>query len=283
MNDAIGMRRRLRVELRRLRVTAQLTQRDVAESLEWSHSKIIRIENGGVGISVTDLRALLDRYGITDTSAIDEYAHLARYSRRLPFSEFRDVISPESIRYFGYEAASAVIRQVEPLVVPGLLQTEEYSEAVLSVEPTNQGDVARIVESRRQRQEILLPPNPVHLSCIIDEAVLRRSVGGAAAMKRQLQALADWNSQPNIDVRVVGFASGAHFGIRGPFVLLEFADPSDATMLYLENPRGGAIFEDDPDRVAKFLEAFLDLEDRTANSRPLEEYVARAISEIDEP
>src|SRR5690349_1576249 len=113
------MRRRLRIELKRLRVEARLTQRQVATALEWSPSKIVRIENGTSGVSTTDLRALLDHLGASDPTEVEELITLARYSRRLPYSDYHDVLSAEAIRFFGFEASASAIRQVHPLIIPG--------------------------------------------------------------------------------------------------------------------------------------------------------------------
>src|SRR5262249_50514238 len=100
------MRRRLRVELKRLRSQADLTQRQVASDLDWSPSEIIRIENGSVAVGVTDLRALLDRYGIHDQQLIDEMVAMAKGSKRQPYSEYREIFTPEAIKFFGYEASA---------------------------------------------------------------------------------------------------------------------------------------------------------------------------------
>src|SRR3954462_9212976 len=119
------MRRRLRVELRRLRTAADLTQREVADALEWSPSKIIRIESGQVGITVTDLKALVAHYGLRDDAQVASLTELARGSKRQPFVEYRDVLSAETVKFLGYEASASRVRLVQPTLVPGPLQTEE--------------------------------------------------------------------------------------------------------------------------------------------------------------
>src|SRR4051794_41070755 len=120
-------RRRLRVELRRARAAAGYTQRDVAEALDWSYSKLLRIENGQVGVSRTDLKALLDHYLITDEGQLKAFAQLARDGRRQPWSAYRDVLNPDYMIYLGHEGSASTIRHFEQLVIPGLLQTEAYA------------------------------------------------------------------------------------------------------------------------------------------------------------
>jgi len=120
--ESAALRRRLTIELRRRRAEAKLTQRQVAQSLDWSPSKVIRIEQGTVRIGVTDLQALLRLYGVSDPEMIAELTAMARESKKLPFAEYREIFAAEALRYFQYEANASIIRQVTPLLVPGLLQ-----------------------------------------------------------------------------------------------------------------------------------------------------------------
>src|SRR5438477_3975398 len=129
--DPTVQRRRLRAELRSARTEAGLTQRQAAEALDWSPSKLLRIENGSVSISTTDLKALLALYGIQDPVKIEELVRMAQSARRHTWSAYRDVFSHEFIVYLGYESSASIIRQVEPLLIPGLLQTEEYADVIL--------------------------------------------------------------------------------------------------------------------------------------------------------
>ena len=124
MSESATLRRRLTAELRRLRAQAKLTQRQVADELDWSPSKVIRIEQGTVRIGVTDLQALLNLYQVTEPAMVADLTSMARESKKLPFSEYREAVGPEGVRYFQYEAAATIIRQVEPLLIPGLLQVE---------------------------------------------------------------------------------------------------------------------------------------------------------------
>src|SRR5689334_14865083 len=132
MNDPVTTRRQLVAELRHLRAERDLTQRYVADELDWSPSKLIRIEKGSVAIGVTDLQALLRLYGVDDRGTISRLVDMARGSKRLPFNDYRDKIAGITLRYFAYESSAKIIRQFESLFVPGLLQTEEYGRYLLA-------------------------------------------------------------------------------------------------------------------------------------------------------
>lgn len=286
MNDPVAMRRRLRVELKRLRSNAGLTQREVADDLDWSPSKIIRIENGTVAVGVTDLRALLERYGMHDRDVVNDLVSMARESKRLPFHEYRDVLSAETIKYFGYEASASILRQFEPLVMPGLLQTEEYTRALLKIHEVPEDKYDVYVMSRRDRQELLDRTNPPELFFILDESVLLRSIGGKTVMRRQLQHLLKVASHPRVTIQVLPFSLGAHAGLRGPFVLLEFASDAEASVndpdvLYLENRVGGdRTFIDEPDVTSSYREMFWRMEDQASPPSDLEAYVHRAMDAL---
>ena len=252
-------RRRLRAELRRTRQEAGLTQEQVAAAMDWSLSKVIRIEAGHVGISTNDLKALLRHYQITDPDRTEELAALARAAReRAWWSAYREVASDGLRQLVGYETASFIVRNFEPLVVPGLLQTEEYAHALLTGldERIPAERVDGLVEMRMRRQELLDRADPPLLFCIVDEAVVRRVIGGPAVMRRQLQRMAEQAAKPNVTVEVVPFGAGAHPGLQGPFVILEFPDPADDDVLYLENPLGEVISRDIPDEALAYREKF---------------------------
>jgi transcriptional regulator with XRE-family HTH domain len=269
------MRRRLRVELRRRRTEAQLTQREVAAALEWSPSKVIRIESGQVGISVTDLRALAGLYGVTAGPELDALTELARGGKRQPFAEYRDVLSPETIRYFGYEASASLIRIVHPLVVPGLVQTEDYTRALLESFGVDAQRIDRAVEVRRERQEILDSADAPELFVVLDEAVLRRVTGGPAVMKHQLDHLLRLDERDRVTIQVVPFEAGAYRGVQGPFTHLEFSEPTDPDVVFIENSRTGIVFLDDPEVTGPYQEEFFLLEDLASRPGELVHFVDR--------
>ena len=274
MTESAALRRRLIAELRRLRATAKLTQRQVADELDWSPSKVIRIEQGAVRIAVTDLQALLHLYQVTDPTVVGELTSMARESKKLPFAEYRGAVPAEGIRYFQYEANASIIRQVTPLIVPGLLQIEEYSRAVLDAYRKSPEDADTIVESRKERQELLERPEPPEAFFIIDEGVLRREVGGAKVMARQIDHLVEMAQRPRVSIQVIRFSAGAHSALAGPFVHLEFPVDNDPDVIFIENALGDTLFRDDEDITADYREQFWALED-LASKPDLFEQVAR--------
>jgi transcriptional regulator with XRE-family HTH domain len=257
-SSPVVQRRRLRTELRKARQEAQLTQEQVAEAMDWSLSKVIRIENGSVGISTNDLKALLRHYKIVDVERTDELVALARAGReRSWWSGYREVAPQSLLQLIGYESASLIRRNFETLLVPGLLQTEEYARAVMRefVEGSTK-HLETLVEIRMRRQELLDRADPPLLFFILDEAVVRRLIGGKAVMRRQIRRLVEMAGRPNVTVEVVPFSAGAHPGLKGPFVIIEFPDPGDDDVLHLESAQGDLISRDFPEEVSSYREAF---------------------------
>ena len=279
MDNASALRRQLLAELRRLRPSHVQTQRQVAEALDWSPSKVTRIESGAVSLSVTDLRALLDYYGVAEPVLVERLVDLARRSRRArsPFAAYADVFDPVALRYFDFEHSASWIGEVELLVVPGLLQTEEYARALLGVHELGAEKAERFVGSRRVRQQLLDRAEPPELSFVIDEAVLLRVIGGRAVMRAQLQRLLDLAERPHLAIRVLPFAFGEHVGLRGPFVLLKFAGTNDPDVVYIEQRRGDVLFQDEAEVIANHRRLFAELERRATPPDELRSYVERAI------
>lgn len=255
-------RRRLRVELRKLRLDSDQTQRDVAVAMDWSPSKVIRIENGDVGISSNDLKALLGHYGVDDKRRVDRLVDMARNARRESWSEFRGVHSPSFLTYLGYESSSTLVRTYELTVVPGLLQIEEYARAVwrdIFHEPQATADSRWT--ARQRRQELHEHSRPPKMFFILDEAAIRRRVGGPTVMRRQLVQLKEWAGMDHITLRVLPFATGGHPGMTGPFIVLAFASPDDDDIVHLEFATGDAVTHDEPEVTSHYVERFYELED----------------------
>src|SRR5262244_3913143 len=238
-------RRRLRNELRKAREAAGKTQRDVAAAMDWSQSKLIRIETGAVNISTNDLRALLAHYEV-DPARITALVELARAAREAPrWNIYKDVASPEYISFLGYESSASVIRNFEPLMMPGLLQIEEYArEVIRAVEPGDPQRIDALIDLRMQRQEIISREQPPDLHFIMDEAVIRRMVGGPNLIRRQLKHLLEVSQYPNVTVRIVPFTAGIYPKLRVPYVLFEFPEAEDEDVLYVENPLGQIIIRE---------------------------------------
>ncbi|MFI9009797.1 helix-turn-helix domain-containing protein [Actinosynnema sp. NPDC053489] len=247
-------KRRLVGELRRLREAADLTIEDVAARLECSASKISRIETGRVGVTPRDVRDMLAAYG-ADRGTLDELVQLARDARRRAWwDEFGDVAPG---RYVGFEADAERVRTYQGLTVPGLLQSEAYTRALIRAVLPHAGptEVDRRVELRQARQALLVEDDPLRLHAVVDEAALRRLVGGPEVMADQLRRLDEAGRRPNITLQVVSFEAGAHAAMDGPFVILSFPEQTDPAVVYLESPRGDVYLEQPPD-VARYSDMF---------------------------
>jgi transcriptional regulator with XRE-family HTH domain len=244
--DPSTYRRRLRLALRTARDNASMTQRAAADALEWSLSKIIRIEGGTVGISITDLRALLDLYGVTDTT---RRASLLEDSRRgkepswwHPYQEF---ISPAFAQLLGYEADASEILLYHPTVVPGMLQTDEYATALLTGRKSDEA-VAALVALRVERHERLFPADDENggppVSVLLDEGAVRRVVGGPRTLRNQLKRLRALALHPRITLQIVAFEAGAYATLDRSSVML---DLKGKEVLFFEGPTGDLVSRED--------------------------------------
>jgi transcriptional regulator with XRE-family HTH domain len=252
-------RRRLRTELRTARQVSGLTQDQVAREMDWSLSKIIRIESASSGISSNDLKALLQLYGVKDPEQVDSLLALARAAReRSWWSKYRDVAPPSLLQLIEYESAADVIKQFESMIIPGILQTEDYARAVLQNhygEGPGSDHLQDLVELRTQREDLFDAENRPSFQFILDEAAVRRMVGGPSVMWTQLRRLTEVARKPGITIEVIPFSAGLHAGMTGPFEIIKFADPSDRDIVYLETPRGD-IFSDVPEETSMYREDF---------------------------
>ena len=252
----------LRAELTRLRRDRGLTQEKVARDLEWSPSKVIRIEGGRTPVSKVDLDALLREYGAT--AASDRLQELNK-SARLPrwWDAYKNEFDAEYLNFIGYEAGTSFIRQAA-LVVPGQLQTPEYA-AALTLGRLEPDRVKAIVDLRMQRQlELAQREQPPQQYYAMDEAVIRRHIGirtNRAIMPNQLRSIADRaEADALLTVRIIPFDEGEHAGLLGAFSLLEFAE-SLPDVLYLDPGRGTIILEQDPEQVSEYRDDFESLLD----------------------
>lgn len=286
-------RRRLRVELRKARESAGLAQRDVAPEMDWSLSKLIRIETGVVGISINDLRALLQLYGIVDPDRVRDLLEMARSAREPAWwARYKDLVSAEFTSFLSYESSASIIRNFETLLVPGLLQTEEYARATLAemvspvAQPDSQllGKVDSLVELRMERQDrVAQRAARPRTFFAIDESVLHRWVGGRDIMRRQLVRIREALEDPDTVIWIVPFQAGLYQRMRGPFVLFELPGPGESEsedVLYLENTRGEMIVRDDTEDSAIYLEAFWGMEQVALKNEAAASVVDDAIARI---
>ena len=228
-------RRRLGQELRRLRELKGMTAEEVAERLLVSQSKISRLENGRRSISQRDVRDLCGVYEVEDHRIVDSLMQMAKDSRQQGWwHSFGDI--PYSV-YIGLETDAASLRVYDPQVVPGLLQTRQYAEALIAgaLPETAAADIEKRVQVRLRRQErITAPENPLRLWTVMDEAALRRVVGNRSLMRDQLEHLVEQSQLPHVTVQVIPFEMGAHPGLNGQYAILEFPDAADSSVVYIE-------------------------------------------------
>lgn len=242
--DPIYQGRRLRKRLRAAREHAGLTQPDVAESLDWSPSKINRIETGKVGLTLTDSRALLTLYGIEDAAQIEETADLVRAARRPPWwAGWRGVAAAEFLQYLSFESSAIRIRNFESNLVPGLLQTEEYAREVFNALGEN-SDTDALLALRLERQERVVRTDGAELFFILDEAAVRRIIGSAKLMKNQYEKILTLNEMENVTVKVAPFTSGIYPQFRSPYVLFQFPEEEEDLVAYLEKPDGQVLLNE---------------------------------------
>lgn len=252
-------RRRLAAELRRLRDQSGLSISDMAEKLGWQVSRISRIETRQLGITAPDLRKLLDIYAVEDSAYREELAELARRANERGWwqSYPRNVIPSEYGDLIAVEAEAATIRSYQPEVVPGLLQTPGYARAVIRAgrRADTAAEIDRRVEVRLERQAILArtDPAPPRISVVLNEAVLRRRVGDPGVMREQLQFLMAERDRANLSVQVLPFDTGAHPSMVGPFTLVNFLDPGDLGVVYLEHPTS-SLFLETPEEIRAYEE-----------------------------
>jgi hypothetical protein len=224
-------------QLQHLREAAGVTPDQAGYEIRASRSKISRMENGRVGFKERDVADLLTLYGITDEQKRADMLSLARQANTPAWwSNYSDVLADWFETYLGLEAAASVIRTFELQFVHGLFQTESYARAVtlLGYEATPAEEIDRRVSLRLKRQDLLAGPEPPRVWSVIDEAALRRPVGGRAVMRAQLHHLTEVAELPNVTIQVVPFGSGGHAAASGSFTVLRFAEPELPDVVYIE-------------------------------------------------
>lgn len=258
LQSPMGSRRRLGAELRRLRAKTGLTLDEVAERMTCSTSKISRLETGKGIPKVPDVRELMRIYGVASDTERDMLLRLVRDGRQHGWwEELTDGVQPERFimdapsRYAAMETEASAVRSFEVAMLHGLLQTPEYTRAVLDallISGRGDHEIELLVELRRRRQQALVDRDPpLELAVVLDEAALCRVVGSPAVMAAQLQSVLDRSELPNVSVRVLPFAAGLHRAHSGSFVLLEFPSEVGADVVYVEGHAGDSYLENRSD------------------------------------
>ncbi len=226
-------RRRLARELRKLREAAGFTADEVNRQLEWANGKVNKLERGlTVRPRVTDIRVLLDTYGVADEAIREALFDLTRQARERGWWTAFGVLDDNFVEF---EAEAAKISTWQPLVVPGLLQTYAYACAQYRGSlMTDEKEIERLVDLRMERQKILTVDDPPKLWAVIDESAVTRSFGSDEAKAEQLERLIETERQDHIVVQILPMSADPHPGLAGSFVILDYKD--DPSLVYREMP-----------------------------------------------
>ncbi|MEV4247503.1 helix-turn-helix domain-containing protein [Streptosporangium canum] len=249
----------LGAQLRRLREQRHITLEAAGHAIRASHSKISRMELGRVGFRVRDVADLLTLYGVTDDDerqpllALVERANVTGW-----WHNYNDILPSWFETYVGLEESATGIRNYEVQFVPGLLQSEGYARAVvkLGFPAAPEEELERRVRLRMARQRLLRGAEPPHLWAVLDEAVLRRPLGGAEVMREQIDHILQALELPNVTVQIVPFSVGGHAAAGGPFSILRFSQPDLPDVVYMEQLTSAVYLEkrDDVDRYLEVME-----------------------------
>ncbi|GEJ99004.1 helix-turn-helix domain-containing protein [Streptomyces sp. NPDC003388] len=278
-NGPAVRRRKLGAELRALRTGAGLTSGEAARLVGWHQSKVSRIETGASGVRPADVRLLLDAYGVDDRQLRELLLALTGSEdaggRNRWWHAYRGVLPPTYRDFISLESQASGMRTLETTVVPGLLQTPEYARAVTraAVGGVDEERLDALVEVRLARQDVLRSEPPLELTAVLDEAVLRREVGGPGVMARQLDRLVEAARLPQVRLQVLPFSAGAHVGLTGPFVIFSFPSTSDLDVVVLDQLTSSLYLERKEDLMA-YTEAFDSLRFHALSPEDSLDYIA---------
>jgi len=247
----------LGAHLRRLREAQGISRETAGWEIRSSESKISRLELGRVSFKERDVDDLLRLYGVDDQEERNRLVVLAREANTPGWwHRYGDVLPNWFQSYLGLEAAARLIRSYEVQFVPGLLQTEEYARAVVKLGHANTTpqEIERRVTLRMERQRLLTRANPPQLWAVVDEAVLRRPIGGTKVIRAQIEALIDATELPNVRLQVIGFHVGGHAAAGGAFSVLRFPDRDLPDVVYIEQLTS-ALYLDKRDDVEHYTAA----------------------------
>lgn len=259
-----------------------MTCEEVGSRLLVSGSKISRLETGRRGIQPRDVRDLLDLYGVDDEDKREALMTLTRQARQKGWWHRYGEAIPEWFEvYVGLEAEASTLRTYEAELVPGLLQTVDYARAVHRAADTegSSQEIERRLEIRMARQELLTRPASPRFWAVMNEAVIRRVVGGQGLMRLQLERLAEAAELPNVTLQILPFGAGAHAAMLSSFHVLEFPERVDPDVVYLENMTG-ALYLEKPAEVDRYILAFDHLKAKALDPDESVTLIARVAKEL---
>jgi transcriptional regulator with XRE-family HTH domain len=251
----------LGAQLRRLRESRGISTEQAGYEIRGSHSKISRMELGRVGFKERDVADLLTLYGVSDPAERAPLLALAKEANTPGWwHRYGDILPSWFEVYLGLEEAASLLRTYELQFVPGLLQTEDYARAVVRLGYSDASDeeVERRVQVRTTRQERFTSPDAPTLWAVLDEAVVRRPLGGREVMREQIRHLIEVSELPNVTLQIVPFGAGGHAAAGGPFTILRFAEPGLSDVVYLEQLTS-ALYLDKPTDVDTYMRAMNNL------------------------
>jgi transcriptional regulator with XRE-family HTH domain len=275
-------RRRLGAELRRLREAAGLTLAEAAADLDTSDSTLSRVENGRGRVRRTDVQAMLDLYDVRDPVLREGLLRITRDMRRKGWwQNYRDVISEPYGDYISLETDAASLRIFTLELLPGLLQTQEYTRAVAEaglVWETPE-EIDNFVSVRAQRQQVLHGEEPLQLWAVMHETALHQQVGGSGVMRAQFEHLMDSGRQPNVTIQIIPHKAGAHATMDMPFTILGFSEPTDPDVVCLDHLTS-TLYVEVEDEVNRYTLMFDHLRSTALAPRESMSRIAERIKEL---
>lgn len=268
-------------ELRRLRDVNGLTREEVEERTGINNVTLYRIEYAKVRPQRRTVMGLLDLYGVEDPQRSEILALLKQADEQSWLRPYHADLTDTYTTFISFETEARSLRNYESLFVPGLLQIEDYARAVIKgVLPTSTTkEVEQRVQARMDRQAILRREAPLELWTIVDEAVLRRGIGKPNVMVDQLHRMVEVAELPNVTLQVIPFTAGPHPGMLGSFVLIDFPDPADPTLSYMESMAADLFLEAEAD-VQRYNQSFDHLRAMALSPDDSRHLIAKVADEI---
>ncbi|KUO18398.1 helix-turn-helix domain-containing protein [Streptomyces dysideae] len=283
-NNPTFRQRRLARTLKELRAAAGLTHADAAKVLGSAESKVGRIENAQSGIRLPDLRALMDAYNVTDPTERNAIEKLSREAKQKGWwSRYLSVVDPAYAAYAAVEWDASELYNVETNLVPGLLQTPEYTEALIRLQAPDAGKerVEAQINVRRERKSILTRDSPLQLWVIVAENVLYHQVGSRDVMKAQLEALIADSRKQNIELQILPREDPMNACLFGPFVIMSFPTSAETDVVYTESPTSTLYYEEAAD-VETYTTLFRRLNMAAANVSKSRALITDALKEMEQ-
>lgn len=283
-NNPTFRQRRLARTLKELRAAAGLTHADAAKVLGSAESKVGRIENAQSGIRLPDLRALMDAYNVADPTERNAIEKLSREAKQKGWwSRYVNVVDPAYAAYAAVEWDASELYNVETNLVPGLLQTPEYTEALIRLQAPDAGKerVEAQINVRRERRSILTRDSPLQLWVIVAENVLYHQVGSREVMKAQLEALIADSRKQTIELQILPREDPMNACLFGPFVIMSFPTSAETDVVYTESPTSTLYYEEAAD-VETYTTLFRRLNMAAANVSKSRALITDAIKEMEQ-